>query len=179
MRRLCLDYVKEISPAVIKSRHLKVIKYIPELMELGENTIRWLLNDRILKSNCNDTFYREMIFQLAFRSGVLAAEKWHTDYDKLSFDYVTEKFKTDFMDYTARLMKNILGLQIDIGRHGPSILLDEMFDIWNEKLDSDLRSYSFSENHMSASLLAVYVIATSMMLEKYGYQLKAYNLPEW
>lgn len=169
---ICGEYTLALLKIITRDGYYKgnVINFVPELMDIGEDTVRLLLNDEYLKAKWadNNVFYYNVVFQLSFRAGVLLAEKWHTDFDNMNMDYVVERMSTDFMEYTTVLMQNVLGLQENVANRDPLKLLDELFDCWIRKVDPDFYLDNRSENYMVASILAVYAIAVSMMLEKIG-----------
>lgn len=145
-----------------------------EILILG-NKLLWNMMHRrpVEELRKNPIKIYNKLFQDCFRLAVLITTIWHNEKEKLNFDdidIVLDKAHYDFIEYTNELIEILLGLEMNCSQHGFLKLMDDMFDCWFRKIDSEEGLDNRTDNYIVASLMAVYFIGAWMILDRFGYR---------
>ena len=144
----------------------KGIIFIPELIPIGEKTVLAFLKDRFFQMQFggNPHMYYYVIMSLSLQAGMVFAEKWHSNYDKLKSGFVDQVIKDGPADLCKPLLKQ-LGLS-NIEKE--NAFYQAIFDRWLKMHEpywelKNPREYTFK------ATLAAYQLGISTILEKFGY----------
>lgn len=140
--------------------------FIPELIPIGEKTVSVYLKDPFFQMEFRDNpqmlYY--VIMALSIQSGIVFAEKWHSNFSALTTEYVEKIIKEGPAD-TCKPFLVQLGLSDNKKEHAFYQVIFKRWMAMHEpywKLN-DPRNYTFT------TMVAAYQLGVSMILEKYGY----------
>ena len=161
----CID---EFGRAATNAGYMKNIVFIPELVPMGEKVVLSFLQDNFFQMEFGDNplQYYYVINTLCLQAGVVAADMWHQDFDKLKGGFLDEIIAKGPAEYAKPIFQKEFELDSD-GDAGEK-LYSKVFEKWIElhqpawELD-DPRDYTFAAIHAS------YLTGVSMILSKYGY----------
>lgn len=145
----------------------KGLIFIPELIPLGEEAILAYLQSPFFQMEFggNPTQYYYFICSLSIMTGVVYAEKWHSNYAELKSGFAEQIIEDGPPDYAMPILETNLGLSPD---QQSEKLFSTVFDRWLQLHEPywelpDPRDYTFK------ALLAAYQAGISAILEKFGY----------
>lgn len=141
--------------------------FIPELIPYGEKAVLSYLQDTYFQMELgNDAAqYYYVICSLSFMTGVVYAEKWHTNFSELQSGFAERIINEGAPDYAHPLLEKEVGVPLE---KQAEQLFSTVYDEWlvmHEpywKLE-DPRKYTFN------AMLASYQAGVSTILEKYGF----------
>ncbi len=140
---------------------------VPELLELGQKEVLFLLQDPFYAAEFkNDPKkYYYAIMSLSVETGMVLADRWHSYFSSLA-EYVKHIEKTGPADDANMLFDSLFGGEI--AESQGNSLFNIIFSRWLALHDPywklvDPRQYTFN------ALLASFQLGVSMVLDKYGY----------
>ena len=141
--------------------------FIPELIPVGKKAVMAYLQDPFFRMEMGDNVaqYYYFICLLSYMTGVVYADKWHTDYNGLKTGFADQIIEEGPSDYAQPLLQAELGLTAE---KQAEELFATVFKKWLEMHEpywalSDARDYTFN------AMMAAYQAGISTLLEKYGY----------
>ena len=140
--------------------------FIPELIPIGHKTVSTFLKDKFFQMEFGNNIqqYYFVITALSLQSGIVFADKWHSDFSSLTNSYIDQILNEGPADVAEALLKNELGLN----KEQANQFYAQIYERWIALHEpywklSDPREYTFN------AMLAAYQLGVSMILEKYGY----------
>ena len=151
-----------------KSKKLlkKGIIQIPELAEMGVDTILTYLKEPSLQSSCNDAIhYYKTLLVMALKTGIIYSAYWHTDFQYLQLELYYDVMGYGPSDYMGKILENDLGIT---NEKLIRFAVDVIFEKWL-KLMKPYWDLQEARNYVFYSFLAIYQLGISIELSHLGY----------